>query len=54
MLRDKHGFSWQIVPPILLELLGDPDPAKSSRVMEAMLKMSKLDIVVLRAAYDAE
>lgn len=52
-LRDKYGLSWQIVPPILNELLDDPDPAKSSRVMQAMLEMGKIDIAGLRAAYDA-
>jgi predicted 3-demethylubiquinone-9 3-methyltransferase (glyoxalase superfamily) len=51
-LKDKYGLSWQVVPPILLELLGDPDPNKSSRVMQAMLGMGKIDIAGLRAAYD--
>ena len=53
-LKDKYGLSWQIVPPVLFELLGDPDTNKSSRVMQAMLGMGKLDIAGLRAAYDAE
>lgn len=53
-LKDKFGLSWQIVPPVLSELLGDPDPAKSGRVMQAMLGMRKLDIADLRAAYDAD
>jgi len=53
-LKDKYGLSWQIVPPILGELLGDPDPEKSSRVMQAMLGMSKIDIAGLQSAYDAE
>lgn len=53
-LKDKYGLSWQIVPPVLGELLGDPDPQRSSRVMQAMLGMRKLDIAGLRAAYDAE
>ena len=52
-LKDKYGLSWQIVPPILGELLGDPDPAKAGRVMQAMLRMGKLDIAALRAASDA-
>jgi len=52
-LKDKYGLSWQIVPPILGELLGDPDPEKSSRVMQAMLGMSKIDIAGLQAAHDA-
>jgi predicted 3-demethylubiquinone-9 3-methyltransferase (glyoxalase superfamily) len=53
-LKDKYGLSWQIVPPVLGELLGDPDPDKSSRVMQAMLGMSKIDIAALRAAHDGE
>ena len=53
-LKDKYGLSWQIVPPVLFELLGDPDPSKSSRVMQAMLGMSKLDIAGLRAADDSD
>jgi predicted 3-demethylubiquinone-9 3-methyltransferase (glyoxalase superfamily) len=53
-LKDKYGLSWQIVPPILNELLEDPDPQKAGRVMQAMLGMSKLDISHLRAAYRGE
>ncbi len=49
-LKDKYGISWQIVPRILGELLSDPDPAKSHRVMQAMLKMVKLDIQKLKKA----
>ena len=49
-LKDKYGLSWQIVPTILEELLRDQDAAKSQRVMEAMLKMVKLDIKKLKAA----
>ena len=49
-LKDKFGLSWQIVPTILGELMSDKDPAKSERVMEAMLKMVKLDINKLKAA----
>ena len=45
-------MSWQIVPTILGELLNDPDPAKSLRVMNAMLQMTKLDIEGLRRAYE--
>jgi predicted 3-demethylubiquinone-9 3-methyltransferase (glyoxalase superfamily) len=52
-LKDKYGLSWQIVPPVLGELLSDPDPNKSSRVLQAMLGMTKIDISGLRAAYDA-
>ena len=53
-LKDKFGLSWQIVPPLLGELLGDRDPAKAGRVMQAMLGMKKIDIEGLRAAYDAQ
>jgi predicted 3-demethylubiquinone-9 3-methyltransferase (glyoxalase superfamily) len=53
-LKDKYGLSWQIVPPILGELLGDLDPNKSSRAMQAMLGMSKIDIAGLRAAFDSK
>jgi predicted 3-demethylubiquinone-9 3-methyltransferase (glyoxalase superfamily) len=50
-LKDRYGVSWQIVPTALGELLGDPDPAKAQRVMQAMLQMIKLDIAGLKAAY---
>ena len=49
-LKDKYGVSWQIVPTVLGELLSDKDAAKSQRVMEAMLKMVKLDIQKLKQA----
>ena len=52
-LKDKYGLSWQINPRVLGEMLGDPDPAKAKRVMEAMLKMKKIDIAALKRAYDA-
>ncbi|MFA6051686.1 MAG: VOC family protein [Methylobacter sp.] len=51
-LDDKFGVSWQIVPNILIELLSDPDPAKSGRVMQAMLQMKKIDIEKLKQAYE--
>jgi predicted 3-demethylubiquinone-9 3-methyltransferase (glyoxalase superfamily) len=51
-LTDKFGVSWQIVPTILGEMLQDKDPAKSKRVMEAMLEMVKLDIALLKQAYE--
>ena len=51
-LKDKFGVSWQIIPTALGQLLGDPDPQKSQRVMQAMLKMTKIDIAALRRAYD--
>lgn len=50
-LKDKYGVSWQINPRRLNELLGDPDPEKSQRVMAAMLKMGKIDIKALEDAY---
>ena len=50
-LKDKYGVSWQIVPRQLGELLDDPDAEKAGRVMEAMLKMKKIDIAGLEAAY---
>jgi predicted 3-demethylubiquinone-9 3-methyltransferase (glyoxalase superfamily) len=49
-LKDRFGVSWQIVPPILAELLNDEDDEKSNRVMQAMLKMTKLDIKKLKQA----
>jgi predicted 3-demethylubiquinone-9 3-methyltransferase (glyoxalase superfamily) len=51
-LKDKYGLSWQINPKILGEMLSDPDPQKSKRVMQAMLKMKKIDIAGLKKAYD--
>ena len=51
-LKDKYGLSWQIVPAALNELLSDPDPGRSSRAMQAMLKMTKIDVAELRAAAD--
>jgi predicted 3-demethylubiquinone-9 3-methyltransferase (glyoxalase superfamily) len=49
-LKDKYGVSWQINPTILGELLSDPDREKSKRVMQAMLKMKKIDIEALKRA----
>jgi predicted 3-demethylubiquinone-9 3-methyltransferase (glyoxalase superfamily) len=51
-LKDKFGLSWQIVPIALMELMSDPDPNRSRRVMEAMLQMTKIDIAKLRQAYE--
>jgi predicted 3-demethylubiquinone-9 3-methyltransferase (glyoxalase superfamily) len=51
-LKDKYGLSWQIVPTLLPVLIADPDTEKSNRVMEAMLKMKKLDIPTLKQAYE--
>lgn len=50
-LKDKYGLSWQVVPRALPEMMSDPDPAKSGRVMEAMLRMKKIDIDELKRAY---
>jgi predicted 3-demethylubiquinone-9 3-methyltransferase (glyoxalase superfamily) len=50
-LKDRYGVSWQIVPTALSQLLGDPDPAKAQRVMQAMLRMIKLDIAALESAH---
>ncbi|MDQ1579859.1 MAG: hypothetical protein QOD05_634 [Microbacteriaceae bacterium] len=52
-LKDKYGLSWQIVPPVLGDLLSDKDPARAGRAMQAMLGMTKLDIAALKAAADA-
>ena len=53
-IKDKYGLSWQIVPTILDELLNDPDPEKSQRVMQAMMQMNKLDIEKLKQAYEGQ
>ena len=50
-LVDKFGVSWQIVPRQLIDLMNDPDPEKSQRVMQAMLQMSKIDVATLERAY---
>ncbi len=49
-LKDRYGVSWQIVPTVLAELLSDKDAAKRERVMQALLKMVKLDIKKLKQA----
>ena len=51
-LKDRYGVSWQIIPSALGEMMQDKDPEKSKRVMEAMLKMNKVEIQVLRQAYE--
>ncbi|MFN8411140.1 MAG: VOC family protein [Anaerolineales bacterium] len=53
-LKDKYGLSWQIIPKQLGELMGSPDPEKSQRVMQAMLKMQKIIIADLQKAYDGK
>jgi predicted 3-demethylubiquinone-9 3-methyltransferase (glyoxalase superfamily) len=51
-LTDRFGVSWQVVPRALGEMLGDADPEKAQRVMNAMLQMSKIEIDGLRRAYE--
>ncbi len=51
-LKDKFGFSWQVAPEILPRLMKDPDPKKSSAVMQAMMKMKKIIIADIQSAYD--
>jgi predicted 3-demethylubiquinone-9 3-methyltransferase (glyoxalase superfamily) len=51
-LKDRFGLSWQVVPTALVEMLQDKDPDRSKRAMSAMLKMKKLDIDVLKKAYE--
>ena len=53
-LKDKFGLSWQVVPSALVEMLQDPDPEKSKRVMAAMMQMGKIDIAKLKQAYDRQ
>lgn len=52
-LKDRYGLSWQVVPAELVDLIGDPDPAKAAAATKAMLGMGKLDIAALRAAHAA-
>ena len=53
-LKDKFGVSWQIIPKALGEMLGDKDPQKSQRVMQAMLQMDKIDVNGLKRAYEGK
>jgi len=52
-LKDRFGVSWQIIPSVLGEMLQDKDPRRAGRVMQAMLKMEKIDIKALQQAYDS-
>ena len=52
-LKDKFGLSWQITPTILLELIGDPDPAKAGRALQAMMTMKKIDIAAIKQAAES-
>jgi len=53
-LKDKFGVTWQIIPKALGELMGDKDPQKSQRVMQAMMKMVKIDVAALKRAYEGK
>src|SRR5882757_6443801 len=53
-LQDKYGLSWQIIPSALGKMLQDKDAAKSARVMQAMMQMVKIDVKVLKEAYDGD
>jgi predicted 3-demethylubiquinone-9 3-methyltransferase (glyoxalase superfamily) len=50
-LQDKFGLSWQVIPKALPQLLMDPDPAKAKRALDAMLKMSKIDLAEMQRAH---
>jgi predicted 3-demethylubiquinone-9 3-methyltransferase (glyoxalase superfamily) len=50
-LTDRYGVRWQIVPRVLVDMMADPDPARSKKVSDAMMKMIKLDIATLERAY---
>jgi predicted 3-demethylubiquinone-9 3-methyltransferase (glyoxalase superfamily) len=52
--KDRWGFSWQITPRVLLDLNGDPDPAKAKCAFDAMMTMTKIDIAALKAAAEKE
>ena len=51
--KDRYGLSWQIIPTALFELIGDPDPVRSQRAMQAMLGMQKIEVAELQRAADA-
>jgi predicted 3-demethylubiquinone-9 3-methyltransferase (glyoxalase superfamily) len=53
-LKDRYGLRWQIVPNELPSILGDPDPERAVRAMQALLKMKKLDILALKQAADGD
>jgi len=50
-LKDRFGLSWQVFPSVLIDMLQDKDRAKADRVMEAMLRMKKIDLEALERAY---
>jgi len=51
-VKDKFGISWQVIPSVLMKYLNDPDPVKAKRVMDTMLRMSKIIIKDLEKAYN--
>ena len=53
-LKDKYGLPWQVFPRLLIELVGDPYSEKSQRAMKAMLQMKKIDIDIIKRAYDGQ
>jgi predicted 3-demethylubiquinone-9 3-methyltransferase (glyoxalase superfamily) len=53
-LKDRFGLSWQIAPTALAQMMSDPDRSKAERACDAMLKMVKLDVAALRAAYEGK
>ena len=53
-VKDRFGLSWQIAPRLLIERMGDADPAKAKRVMEAMMEMKRIDIAAIERAYRGE
>ncbi len=50
-VKDRYGLSWQIAPRVLIQYMGDPDPARAKRVMEAMMEMKRIDIAAIERAY---
>jgi predicted 3-demethylubiquinone-9 3-methyltransferase (glyoxalase superfamily) len=53
-LRDRYGLSWQVVPSEMTKYIGGPDPERSARAMQAMMKMVKIDLDVLKKAYEGK
>ena len=51
-ITDKFAVTWQIIPKVLGQLMNDPDPEKSGRVVQAMMEMKKIDVAGLQKAYD--
>jgi len=50
-LKDKFGLSWQVIPQGLVQMIGDPDPQRAGRAVQAMMTMSKIDIAAMERAY---